>query len=324
MRSGGQSFALPQGALSELVRVTRADTARLPDSETARDSDTTRLIEWIGDAPVFRLRGQLLPLVFLDHLLGLDRFSTKATYSVNGKSSTNDKFAAGQCDCFIVVLDVDGRRFGLVVDGLADPEEIVVKPLSAALRGIGLYIGATILGNGGLALFSLPPRLRCGRALRTRRRAHRYDRDASSGDRAGARVSSRGGWRQMRGSTAAERAAHREPSRSRIEWLGARPLLRAGGEVLQIEDIGGILPGDDSDAPLIIVVCAEGARHFGVLVLRVLDIARGGALVEAGTASRAEGVMLLGDRVASILRSEGLGAGISVLCVSPEEAEVKQ
>ncbi len=325
MRSGGQSFALPQGALSELVRVTRADTARLPDSETARDSDTTRLIEWIGDAPVFRLRGQLLPLVFLDHLLGLDRFSTKATYSVNGKSSTNDKFAAGQCDCFIVVLDVDGRRFGLVVDGLADPEEIVVKPLSAALRGIGLYIGATILGNGGLALILDPAAvaMRARIAHNVEERTATIEMHLPETEQEPEYLPVEAGGRcvalPLRNVLRIE-----SPRRSRIEWLGARPLLRAGGEVLQIEDIGGILPGDDSDAPLIIVICAEGARQFGVLVSRVLDIARGSALIEAGTASRAEGVILLGDRVASILRSEGLGAGISVLCVSPEEAEVKQ
>jgi len=46
--------------------------------------------------------------------------------------------------------------FGLVVDGLADPEEIVVKPLSSALKGIGLYSGATVLGNGDLALILDP------------------------------------------------------------------------------------------------------------------------------------------------------------------------
>ena len=62
-------------------------------------------------------------------------------------------------DNFIAVLDADGRRFGLVVDGLADPEEIVVKPLLAALKGIGLYSGATVLGNGDLALILDPDRL---------------------------------------------------------------------------------------------------------------------------------------------------------------------
>src|ERR1700758_3210576 len=99
VRSVKQSFALPQGALSEFVRV------------SAEQAST--MIEWIEDAPLFRLRERLLPLVFLDRLL---------------KPGNECELAADR-DKFIAVLDADGRRFGLVVDDLADPEEIVVKPL---------------------------------------------------------------------------------------------------------------------------------------------------------------------------------------------------
>ena len=87
------------------------------------------------NAPLYRLRGQLLPLVFLDRMLASE-----------GERRRED------CDLFIAVLDADGRRYGLVVDGLADPEEIVVKPLSPVLKEIGLYSGATVLGNAELAL----------------------------------------------------------------------------------------------------------------------------------------------------------------------------
>ena len=53
---------------------------------------------------------------------------------------------------YIAVLESDGLRFGLVVDDLSSPEEIVVKPLSAVLREIGVFSGATVLGNGTLAM----------------------------------------------------------------------------------------------------------------------------------------------------------------------------
>jgi two-component system chemotaxis sensor kinase CheA len=105
VRSVNQSFALPQGALSELVHV--------PPQQAAT------AIEWIEDAPLYRLRGTLLPLVFLERLLMPD-----AVFS-----------EVANREQFIAVLDADGRQFGLVVDGLADPEEIVVKPLSAVLKG---------------------------------------------------------------------------------------------------------------------------------------------------------------------------------------------
>jgi len=52
----------------------------------------------------------------------------------------------------IVVLQADGRQFGLVVDGVNDTEEIVVKPLSKHLKNISVYAGATIRGDGKVAL----------------------------------------------------------------------------------------------------------------------------------------------------------------------------
>ena len=52
----------------------------------------------------------------------------------------------------IAVLQTEGRRFGLVVDRVLNTEEIVVKPLSSQLKSIGLYSGATILGDGAVAL----------------------------------------------------------------------------------------------------------------------------------------------------------------------------
>ena len=72
--------------------------------------------------------------------------------------------------CYIAVLNADGRRFGLVVDGLADPEEIVVKPLSAVLKKIGLFSGATVLGNGELALILDPGAIAARVGNRSQRR----------------------------------------------------------------------------------------------------------------------------------------------------------
>src|SRR5271165_3402480 len=55
VRSLNQSFALPQGALSELVHI--------PPDHVAT------AIEWMEGTPLYRLRGQLLPLIFLDRML---------------------------------------------------------------------------------------------------------------------------------------------------------------------------------------------------------------------------------------------------------------
>ena len=121
VRSGGQSFALPQNALVELVYMAR------------RDAESQ--IERIGASELYRLRDSLLPLVWLDRLLDLEQ---SAGTELQG--------------FYIAVLESEDRRFGLVVDDLKPPEEIVVKSLSAVLREIGLFSGATVLGNGTLAL----------------------------------------------------------------------------------------------------------------------------------------------------------------------------
>lgn len=122
---GGDRYAIPQVNLLELVRL---------DGEQAE-----RGIETIHDCPVYRLRGNLLPLVYLDRELGLAQEAEGAA-GAEGRSVS------------IVVLQADDRQFGLVVDGILDTEEIVVKPLGKLLKGISAYAGATIMGDGQVAL----------------------------------------------------------------------------------------------------------------------------------------------------------------------------
>jgi two-component system chemotaxis sensor kinase CheA len=55
-------------------------------------------------------------------------------------------------DFNIIVLQADDRPFGLVVDAIRDTEEIVVKPLQKQLKGINVFAGAAIMGDGRVAL----------------------------------------------------------------------------------------------------------------------------------------------------------------------------
>ncbi len=91
-------------------------------------------IEELQGAAVYRLRGNLLPLVYLNRELHLQAGSD-AGDSVN-----------------IVVLQAGDRQFGLVVDEINDTEEIVVKPLSKQLKSVACFAGATIMGDGCVAL----------------------------------------------------------------------------------------------------------------------------------------------------------------------------
>ncbi|MGC9158941.1 MAG: chemotaxis protein CheW [Terracidiphilus sp.] len=280
VRSANQSFALPQGALSELVHI--------PASQTAT------AIEWIENAPLYRLRGKLLPLVFLDRLL---------------MPGAEHKLAADQ-DHFIAVLDADGRLFGLVVDGLADPEEIVVKPLSAVLKDIGLFSGATVLGNADLALI-LDPGSIAMKAGVTLREESEEQAALSEADLEAAK-----GIEYLLVEVAERRAAVplgdvlriEQLPVSRIEYVGYRPVLNFEGQLLPVEDSGGLLGAstDNPDGQIIVVVCREGNRHVGIAVSHVLDVAAGGDLFEAGSNQRTGGVTLLQSRVTGVVELGGV------------------
>ena len=281
VRSVEQSFALPQGALSELVHV--------PPEQAST------LIEWMEGAPLYRLRGKLLPLVFLDRLLMPHR---------DHKGST-------ERDNFIAVLNADGRQFGLVVDGLADPEEIVVKPLSAVLKNIGLYSGATVLGNADLALILDPGSiaLKAGVTMSSeeqRARGAESETEAEAGK----------GPEYLLVEVADRQAAVpladvlriEQLKVSRIEYIGYRPVLNFEGQLLPVEDSGGVLAAvaADPEAQIIVVVCREGSRQVGIAVSHVLDVAAGSELFEAGTSTRAGGVTLLKNRVTGVVELSGV------------------
>ncbi len=124
VESGGQRFALPQMAVMELVRPSGSAEAK---------------IEHVHSAPVLRLRERLLPLVQLSRVLGI-------------KAETTENWS----DAFIVVCQVGGIMFGIVVDSVLQTEEIVVKPVSARIRHLSCYSGATILGDGAVIMILDP------------------------------------------------------------------------------------------------------------------------------------------------------------------------
>ncbi|RZA07598.1 MAG: hybrid sensor histidine kinase/response regulator [Proteobacteria bacterium] len=121
VRSGEERFAIPQVKLVELVRVEKNVGANQ--------------IELLHGHPIFRLRGSLLPLLSLDAVLG-----------------TGPELTEVPDVCNIVVLNAEGKLFGLLVDEVQDTAEVVVKPLSGFLKSLVVYSGATVLGDGSVAL----------------------------------------------------------------------------------------------------------------------------------------------------------------------------
>jgi two-component system chemotaxis sensor kinase CheA len=116
---------------------------------------------------------------------------------------------------------------------------------------------------------------------------------------------------------------------SRIETIGYRPVLNFDGQLLPVEDAGGVLAAaqDNPSAQIVVVVCREGNRHVGIAVSHVLDVAAGGDLFEAGVRQRAGGVTLLGNRVTGIIDLGGvppLPAGEAAPSAWEQNAEAVQ
>lgn len=120
--TAGESFAVPQIGIVELVRVTEEQRG---------------LVENVHGAQFYRLRETLLPLVQLRTLLGL------STDDIDGT-------------CSIVVCQVGEARFGLVVDDVFDTQEIVVKPVGRMIKHLQAYAGCTITGDGRVIMILDP------------------------------------------------------------------------------------------------------------------------------------------------------------------------
>lgn len=115
-----QQFAIPQANLEEVVMLERHNGNRL---------------ETVSGAEVYRLRGELLPVLRLNQVLRLP-----------------SQAPSDQHDTHMMVVSTGTARFGLIVDQVRDTEEIVVKPLSSHIRPLPCYDGATMMSDGDVAL----------------------------------------------------------------------------------------------------------------------------------------------------------------------------
>ena len=263
VEDAGERYALPQMNLVELVRVGARNLASR--------------IEWLHDAPVYRLRGRLLPVVFLSQVVR----------GADPRASTGRG---------LVVLRAEGRTFGLVVDTVHDTEEIVVKPLSDRLRGIDLFAGATLLGDGRVALILDVPAL----ARRT----------GVNGDEEGFTVEDGEGASHgllLVDLCGGGRAAVPLDHISRIDELHAGEFEhRAGtsaarwrGEVLPVAPLAPA--GETRGLPFEpgrsypVIVGETGGRHFGWVVDRIADV----VMVDAAPAAGER--RLLEDRITDLV-----------------------
>ncbi len=132
VRSCGQRFAVPQVNIVELVRVPA--------------SQRHERIGKVRDVEVLRLRGELLPMVYLEKVLRIPEASPEDQLWESTGDGNSDRRPLN-----VLVVETGEIRYGLVVDELRDSQEIVVKPLGRHIKDCKALDAATILGDGHIA-----------------------------------------------------------------------------------------------------------------------------------------------------------------------------
>jgi two-component system chemotaxis sensor kinase CheA len=289
---GGHRYAIPQ---VNVVEVLRLSTIRGESS-----------VEWFHGAPVYRLRGKLLPLIFLQETLGLGRPNTEPAPDDVGATALH-----------MTVLHAAGRFFGLVVDAVIDQQEIVAKPLPPQLRSVHAFSGATLLGDGRVALIldalAIAQKARVAE-LRDDGVTGRSVLDATAAE--GLRTLLLfGGPDDERFGVPMESLSRLETiEQSAVESAGPQEVIQYRNGLLPIFRIEDLLPERRSRirnpspqraAPrntIDILVLADGARSLGLIVDDVLDVVETGqGMRRQGCREGVEATVVLHGRVTEVL-----------------------
>jgi two-component system chemotaxis sensor kinase CheA len=283
----GDRYAIPQISLQELVSLDAGKAANA--------------VEEVGGAQVYRLRGELLPLVRLTDVLGLT-------------SERHDGHVV------IAVLRSEGRRFGLVVDRVINTEEIVVKAVGGQMKAIGLYSGATVLGDGTVALI-LDVQALARRALRTET-TDRQDSQKAAAHAAAAGETERqrmllaaiGGGRRV--AIPLDTVTRLEQVRTdAVEKVGNREVVQYRGAILPIVRLDRHLGAyNETDREVLeVIVYADHGRSVAIVVEEILDIVDG----EAAIRSDIDDLGLLGSAVLGDKVTELLDVRAAILAADP-------
>ena len=278
VRCGSERFAIPQSAVGELMPV-------------SRDRSGPR-IEGLADAPVMRVRGRLVPILFLDQFLGI-----RETTACRDEGT-------------VVLVRVDDHEFGLVVDGMqsgadqfrcrdlldaASLSTIVVKPIGGLLAGLGLYSGATVLGDGGVVLIldlrglqriaRLPPVAREPEAALVPS-AEIADRYLVCGTPAGRRVAV----------PLADVVRLEQYARDKVQVVADRAVVRRGEGFTPLADVDEVMgrPPGTASQTVSVVVIDGGDGGVGLAVGAILDVLAAESPMQPAAATGVSGILSLG------------------------------
>jgi two-component system chemotaxis sensor kinase CheA len=252
----GERYAIPQKDIEELVCLH-------PGQARGR-------VEHTFDREVVRLRGRLLPLVRLSEVLRRTEPFTPATLAevlrtYRGRPHNGPLYFA--------VARVGSRRFGLAVDGILNTEEVVVKPLHEALGGLACFAGATIRGDGRVALILSMEGLARHAAVRFDEAAEAAGEGNGKGPEAQTMLLFRSGPREQFAVPLALVRRIEMVSPGRIERVGEQEVATIQGVPTPVLRLDRFLPVSPcADGGVMYLLLPRNARHpLAILFSAVVD-----------------------------------------------------
>jgi two-component system chemotaxis sensor kinase CheA len=272
--TAGETFAIPQIGVVELVRITE---------------EQRHLVEVVHGAEFYRLRETLLPLVRLGDQLHLG-------------SSVREH------DGNIIVCQVGELRFGLVVDEVFDTQEIVVKPVGRLVKHLTTYAGCTITGDGRVIMILDTAGIASAAAVSSRTEDSRTTTATDSAQQTSEDTESvllfDAGFPALQAVPLSQVSRLEEFTRDLFEEADGRVLVQYRGSLMPI------LPANPSmhiagRDPRPVIVFNNGTGFMGIAVDEIRDIIDSSLAVQrAGTRPGVLGVTVMAGRAAEIVDLE--------------------
>ncbi len=117
-----ETYAIPLGSIDSTINILPTDISTVQNKE------------------VFLLRGQIIPIIRLDDMLNVPR------------SDDQEKAAGAENEIYVVIVHMGDQKAGIIVDTLIGQHDIVIKSLGKLMTNINIIAGATVLGDGSVAL----------------------------------------------------------------------------------------------------------------------------------------------------------------------------
>ncbi|MGA7156954.1 MAG: chemotaxis protein CheW [Acidobacteriaceae bacterium] len=288
-------FVIPQANLVELVRL---------EGERAQ-----KQIEHIHGAEVYRRRGKLLPLVYLSEILGIKGARDHRKYSAGQETESDDTVIN------IVVVQAEETAFGLVVDEVNDTQEIVVKALGKQLKSLNSYLGATIMGDGKIALIlDVTGLAHLANVSAHKQQSAPGDSRLIDGKHHGTQtllLFRSGGFSRLVLPLSLVARLEEIPF-SRTEEAGGRRVLHYRDSIMPVVSLGSLLDAEAEDGlaarqTLQVIVFQEHGRYVGIVVDEILDIVRESVAIKSpGATYGLLGSGVVGGKVTDFLDLEVL------------------